>query len=202
MVKNLPTNAGDIRNAGSILGSRRFSWRSVWQLTPLFYLENPMERGAWQATVHRVTNSQTRLRRLSTHKMKHRRKKAERISRTLVSCGATSVPVLRHKFLKGEKRKQQKLFEEIMDEKFLNLMRTIKPQTQEAQQTPSPRNTIENYTVAHKNQIPKHQCQEKLSKVARGKRRIIYRDTKLIMITDFSSETLQAKIWYVTLLKS
>ena len=134
--------------------------------------------------------------------MKHRRKKAERISRTLVSCGATSVPVLRHKFLKGEKRKQQKLFEEIMDEKFLNLMRTIKPQTQEAQQTPSPRNTIENYTVTHKNQIPKHQCQEKLSKVARGKRRIIYRDTKLIMITDFSSETLQAKIWYVTLLKS
>ena len=48
-------------------------------------------------------------------------------------------------------------------------MRTIKPQTQEAQQTPSPRNTIENYTMAHKNQTPKHQCQEKLSKVARGR---------------------------------
>ena len=30
-------------------------------------LENPMERGAWQATVHRVTKSQTWLQRLSTH---------------------------------------------------------------------------------------------------------------------------------------
>ena len=31
-------------------------------------LENPMDRGAWQAIVHRVTQSQTRLKRLSTHK--------------------------------------------------------------------------------------------------------------------------------------
>ena len=30
-------------------------------------LENPMERGAWQATVHNVTKSQTRLKRLSPH---------------------------------------------------------------------------------------------------------------------------------------
>ena len=31
------------------------------------YLENPTERGAWQAMVHRVTKSQTQLKRLSTH---------------------------------------------------------------------------------------------------------------------------------------
>ena len=31
------------------------------------YLENPMDRGAWQATVHRFTKSQTRLKWLSTH---------------------------------------------------------------------------------------------------------------------------------------
>ena len=30
------------------------------------YLENPMDRGAWWATVHGVTKSQTRLKRLST----------------------------------------------------------------------------------------------------------------------------------------
>ena len=30
-------------------------------------LENPMDRGAWQAVVHRVAKSQTRLKRLSTH---------------------------------------------------------------------------------------------------------------------------------------
>ena len=71
-----------------------------------YCLENPMDTGAWQATVHRVTKSQTRLRRLSMHKMRHRQKKAERISRTLVSCGATSVPILRHKFLKERREKE------------------------------------------------------------------------------------------------
>ena len=30
-------------------------------------LENPMDRGAWRATVHRMSKSQTRLKRLSTH---------------------------------------------------------------------------------------------------------------------------------------
>ena len=36
---------------------------------PLHYfcLENPMDRGAWQATVHRVVKSRTRLKPLSTH---------------------------------------------------------------------------------------------------------------------------------------
>ena len=36
---------------------------------PLQYscLENPMDRGPWQATVHRVTESRTRLKQLSTH---------------------------------------------------------------------------------------------------------------------------------------
>ena len=32
------------------------------------YLENPMDRGAWQAMVHRVAEGWTRLKRLSTHK--------------------------------------------------------------------------------------------------------------------------------------
>ena len=37
-------------------------------------LENPMDRGAWQATVHSVTKSQTRLKRLSTHTYKEAKK--------------------------------------------------------------------------------------------------------------------------------
>ena len=32
-----------------------------------FCLENPMDKGAWRATVHRVTKSQTQLKQLSTH---------------------------------------------------------------------------------------------------------------------------------------
>ena len=36
VVKNLPANAGDVRDVGSIPGSGRFPWRRKWQLTPVF----------------------------------------------------------------------------------------------------------------------------------------------------------------------
>ena len=36
LVKNLPTNAGDARDAGSIPGSRKSSWRKKWQPTLVF----------------------------------------------------------------------------------------------------------------------------------------------------------------------
>ena len=45
-------NAG---NLGLIPGLGKFPWRRKWQPTPVFFLENPMDRGAWRATVHRVT---------------------------------------------------------------------------------------------------------------------------------------------------
>ena len=56
-VKNLPASAGDL---DSLPGSGR-SRQVKWQPTPVFFLGNPMDRGAWQATVHGVTKSQTRL---------------------------------------------------------------------------------------------------------------------------------------------
>ena len=61
VVKNPPANAGDIRDAGSIPGSGRSPGGGHGN--PLQYpcLENPMDRGAWQATVHGVSKSQTRL---------------------------------------------------------------------------------------------------------------------------------------------
>ena len=64
MVKNSPANAGD---KGSIPGQGRSS--GVGHGNPLenSCLGNPMERGAWQAMAHRVTKSQTWLKRLSTH---------------------------------------------------------------------------------------------------------------------------------------
>ena len=54
MVKNLPAKAGDVRNMGPIPGSGRSPGGQHG--TPLKYscLENPMDRGAWQASVHRV----------------------------------------------------------------------------------------------------------------------------------------------------
>ena len=57
MVKNPPANAGDIRAARLIpeLGRSPGEGNS----NPLQYssLENPMDRGAWQATVHGVTKN-------------------------------------------------------------------------------------------------------------------------------------------------
>ena len=54
MVKNLPANTGDIRDVDSILGSGSSS--GVGNGNPLQYscLKNSLDRGAWQASVHRV----------------------------------------------------------------------------------------------------------------------------------------------------
>ena len=54
MVKNLPANAGDIRDAGSILGLGRCPDGGLGNPLQYSCLENPMDRGAWQAAVHRV----------------------------------------------------------------------------------------------------------------------------------------------------
>ena len=61
MVKSLPANAGDARDVGSILGSGRS--QGIGNGNPFQYscLENSMDRGDWQATVQRVTKSQTQL---------------------------------------------------------------------------------------------------------------------------------------------
>ena len=66
-VKNLPVNAGDIRVAGSIPGLGRFPGGGLGNPLHCPCLENPMDKGAWLATVHRVTKSWTRLKRLSLH---------------------------------------------------------------------------------------------------------------------------------------
>ena len=61
VVESLPVNAGDVRDACSIPGSGRFP--GVGNSNPLQYscLENPMDRGAWQSTVHGVQKDQTQL---------------------------------------------------------------------------------------------------------------------------------------------
>ena len=61
MVKNLPANGGDTGDVGSIPGSGRSPREG--NDNPLQYscLENPMDRGTWRATVHRVAKSRTRL---------------------------------------------------------------------------------------------------------------------------------------------
>ena len=61
VVKNPPANAGDIRDAGLIPGSGRSPGGGHGNPLQYSYLENPMDKGAWRATVQRVSQSQIHL---------------------------------------------------------------------------------------------------------------------------------------------
>ena len=59
VIKNLPCNAGDAGDEGSVLGSGRFPGVGNGNSLQNSCLENSMDRGDWQATVHGVTKSRT-----------------------------------------------------------------------------------------------------------------------------------------------
>ena len=61
MVKNLPGNAGDTRDMGLIPGLGRSPGEGNGYPLQDSCLENPMDRGAWRATVHGVARNWTRL---------------------------------------------------------------------------------------------------------------------------------------------
>ena len=59
VVKNPPANAGNVRDKGLILGSGKSPGGGHGSALQYSCLENPMDRGAWQATAQRVTKNQT-----------------------------------------------------------------------------------------------------------------------------------------------
>ena len=59
MVKNLPANAGDVRGPGTIPGSGDPLEEGMATLFQYSCLENPMDRGAWWATVQGVAKEFT-----------------------------------------------------------------------------------------------------------------------------------------------
>ena len=61
VVMNPPVNAGDLGEPSLILGSGRFLGEGNDKLLQFSCLGNPMDRGAWQVTVHGVAKSQTQL---------------------------------------------------------------------------------------------------------------------------------------------
>ena len=67
VVKNPPANAGDIGEEGLIPESGRSPGGGNGNPLQYSYLENPMDKGAWQAAVHRVTQSGIQLKWFSTH---------------------------------------------------------------------------------------------------------------------------------------
>ena len=67
VVKNLPANAGDLRDVSSIPVSGRSPGGGHGNPLQYSCLEKPMDRGAWRATVHEVPKRWTQLKQLSTH---------------------------------------------------------------------------------------------------------------------------------------
>ena len=67
LVKNLPANKGDARDAALIPASGRFPVGGNGNPLQDSCLENLTDRGAWWYAVHRVVKSQTRLKRLGIH---------------------------------------------------------------------------------------------------------------------------------------
>ena len=61
MVKNLPASAGDSGDSGLIPGLERSPGEGNGNSLQYACLENPMDREAWRATVHKVTKSQIQL---------------------------------------------------------------------------------------------------------------------------------------------
>ena len=55
VVKNPPANGGDIRDVGSVSGLGRLPGGGHGNPLQYSCLENPMDRGTWQAIVHRIT---------------------------------------------------------------------------------------------------------------------------------------------------
>ena len=70
VVKNLPDNEGDIRDMGLILDFGRYPGGGHGNPLQYSCLENPMDRRAWRVTIHRVSQSQTRLKQLRMHEIK------------------------------------------------------------------------------------------------------------------------------------
>ena len=67
VVKNMPATEGDMRDLGLIPGWGRSHGEGNGNPLQYSCLENPIDRGVWRGTIHRVAQSQIQLKQLSTH---------------------------------------------------------------------------------------------------------------------------------------
>ena len=89
MVKNLPASVGGVRERGSNLGWGRCPGGGHGNPLQYSCLENPMDRGTRQATVHSVTKSQRGCKRLSSRSSNKRGSKIELLSVNGASLSST-----------------------------------------------------------------------------------------------------------------
>ena len=105
--------------------------------------------------------------------------------------------------LEGKEKEQEigNLFEKIMKENFLNLVKEIDMQVQEAQRVP-------NKTVAKRPtprhiliRMPKFKDKERILKATREEKLITYRGVPIRLSADFSKETLPSRRDWQEILK-
>ena len=72
VVKNPIAHAGDVKDMGLVPGSGRSPGGGRGNPLQFSRLENPVDRGDWQATVHRVAQNQTQLKQLGMHISQHK----------------------------------------------------------------------------------------------------------------------------------
>ena len=94
VIKNLSANAGDRRDMGSTPGSGRSPGGRLGDPLQYSCLENPIDRGAWLATVHRIAKSRTQLKQLSTHAQMSKLFVKCQIVNILISVGVRSLLLL------------------------------------------------------------------------------------------------------------
>ena len=95
----------------------------------------------------------------------------------------------------GEEEEQEieNLFEKIMNENFLDLVKKLDMQFQEAQRVPKkldPRRNTPKHIII---KLPKIKDKERILKAARGKETVTYKGVPIRLSADFSKETLQAR---------
>ena len=91
MVENPPTNQVDVRDTGSIPGSERSPGGGHGNPVQYSCLENPMDRGAWWVSVHRVPKSRTRQKRLCVRTQGHHNPVLLHLTATGRECEAREV---------------------------------------------------------------------------------------------------------------
>ena len=87
----------------------------------------------------------------------------------------------------------ENLFEKIMKENFLNLVKAIDVQVQEAQRIPDKLNPKKNTPRHIIIKLPRIKDKERILKVAREKERVNYKGVPIRLSADSSKETLQAR---------
>ena len=93
---------------------------------------------------------------------------------------------------KDKEQEIENLFENIMTENFLNLVKEIDTQIQEAQKIPNkinPKRSTSRHIII---KMPKLKDKERIIKEERAKQLVIYKDAPIRMSADFSTETFQA----------